>query len=284
MSLKRAELTKITELKDYTTIKIGGRASSFFLVNSLQQLRRALSESDSYYILGKGSNLLIADTLIEKPIIKLGQEFNYIKKRSDSIVEVGAATSLACLMNYCLRNDLSGLENLVGIPATIGGLLAMNASSYGEEISSKVLEVCLVDVQGNIRKLKRQDLIVGYRYSAIANSIIIWVRFSLSKSKGLKQRLSCFIQERLNSQDFSLPSCGCIFKNPEGESAGLLIEACGLKGVQEGGAQISSKHANFIVNLGGASYRDVDYLIQKIKSEVCNKYSIILDEEIKRWS
>ena len=283
MSLNKTEVDRFVELKNHTTIKIGRKAKYFFVVNSLSDLRKVLFKFSSFwYLLGNGSNLLVNDSVIERAVVKLGQKFNYIK-RKDTFLEVGAATSLASVVNYCLRYNLSGLENLVGIPATIGGLLAVNASAYGRDISSDLVEVCLADTKGNIQKLKKEDLIFGYRSSSLEGKTILWARFSLSESKNLRQQLMRLFQHRLTSQDFNYPSCGCIFKNPSLKPAGLLIDSCGLKGFQKGDAQISFKHANFILNRGRARYRDVDYLITKIKSEVYKKYSIILEEEVKRW-
>jgi len=283
MSLRKIELESSLRLKNFTTIKIGGRAEFFFLINGSDELRQVLAEfGPSCYVLGNGSNLLIEDSTIIRPVVKLGERFSYIK-RSGSTIEVGASTHLSLLISYCLKHNLSGLENLVGIPATIGGLISLNASAYGRDISSCLVELCLMDIEGNIQKLKREDLVFGYRSSSIGDRIILWARFNLTESKGLKQQVNVLLKRRLASQDFSYPSCGCVFKNPESKPAGFLIDSCGLKGFKKGDAQISSKHANFIINQAGASYQDVDYLIQKIKSEVYKKYSIILKEEIKRW-
>lgn len=284
MSLKRIELESSLSLKNFTTIKIGGRAEFFFLINGTDELRQALVEfGPSCNILGNGSNLLIKDSTIIRPVIKLGQRFSYIKRSGDTI-EVGASTHLSSLISYCLKHNLSGLENLVGIPATIGGLIALNASAYGREVSSCLVELCLMDREGNIQKLKRADLVFDYRSSSIGERIILWARFNLSESVSLKQQLNILLKKRLSSQDFRYPSCGCVFKNPKAKLAGLLIDSCGLKGATEGDAQVSPKHANFIINRGRARYQDVDCLITKIKSEVYKKYSIILEEEIKRWT
>lgn len=284
MSLKKAEPAKLSELRDYTTIKIGGRAEFFSRVESIDQLGKTLAKlGPSYYLLGNGSNLLVDDSLIKRPVIKLGSGFNYIRSK-ENYLEVGSATSLASLIGYCLKHNLSGLENLVGIPATVGGLLSLNATAYGGDIASKLSEVCAMDSQGNIVRFKKQDLTFDYRSSSLENYIILWLGLSLSRTDNLKQRLKDFIIKRLSAQDFSLPSCGCVFKNPKLKPAGLLIDSCGLKGLTKGDAQISYKHANFILNRRKAKYQDVDYLIQKIKGEVYKKYSIILEEEIKRWT
>ncbi len=284
MSLKKIELETNVELKDYTTIRIGGRAKFFFLANTPEELCRLLSEfGPGVYILGGGSNILVSDSPIEKPVIKLGAGFDYIEEREGRLV-VGAATTLASLLNYCLKHDLGGLENLAGIPATLGGLLKLNASAYDRQISTLVGEVALSDRWGNIQELRRKDLVFGYRTSSIGERIVLWASLILPQSREVKERLKTFFGRRLKSQDLSFPNCGCIFKNPEKKSAGFLIDSCGLKGMEKGGARISPKHANFIVNTGSAKYNDVAYLIDKIKDVVYKKHSIILEEEIIRWA
>ncbi|MFH1504082.1 MAG: UDP-N-acetylmuramate dehydrogenase [Candidatus Omnitrophota bacterium] len=266
-----------------TSIKIGGRAGYFFEAGNEEALERIINDSSSFYILGNGSNLLIKDKTIKKPVVKLGQEFSYVKQ-DDNYLEVGALTLLSFLIKYCLENNLAGLENLAGIPASIGGLLCMNASSFAKDISSCLESVDVIDKKGQPRTFKKDEIVFGYRYSSLEDYIILRAKFNLSLGKDLKQRVRSFLSKRLSGQDFSFPSCGCIFKNPSEFSAGYLIEACGLKGLKKGGAQVSHKHANFIINIGGAKYNDVDYLIKKIKDRVYKKYKLVLSEEIKRWA
>jgi len=285
MSLKEIELKYNVDLRKYTSIKIGGKAQHFFLTSTRDDLHRVIKDiGPSFYVLGKGSNLLIQDRLIKKPIIKLGHDFNYIKKNGN-FIEIGASTPLPFLIKYCIANNLAGLENLVGIPATMGGLIFSNASAYGSSISSCIKEVDLLDREGNFKTLKKNAITFDYRFSSLKDYIILGAKFSLSPDVNLKQKASNLLKKRLRSQDFNFPSCGCIFKNPaNSESAGFLIESCGLKKQRKGDAQVSGRHANFIINLGRARYSDVDYLIEKIKDRVYKKYNITLEEEIKRWS
>ena len=283
MSLKKIEPEHRVSLKDYTSIKIGGDAKHFYEANGLDDLKNASKEfNGSFYLLGKGSNLLIKDTLIEKPVLKLGSEFSFINE-SRGCLEVGASTPLSSLLQYCLKNNLSGLENLVGIPATIGGLLAMNASSFGTEISACLKDVEVMDKNGEISVLQKDEIDFGYRYCSLQDSIILKARINVVEAKGLRLKMASLFAKRLSTQDFKFPSCGCIFKNPADASVGTLIESCNFKGLKQGNAQVSLQHANFIVNLGGAKYSDVEYLITKIKDQIYKKYSIILEEEIKRW-
>lgn len=270
-------------LREYTTLKIGGYADYFFVVDNegdLAKIRR--DYKNSFYLLGAGSNILVSDIKLNKPIVKLGEGFNYIKEELP-LVEVGASTHLCALINYKIKNNMSGLENLAGIPATIGGLLCMNAASFGGAVSSVLEKVKVMNREGDIFIFERDKLEFSYRSSPLKDYTILSGWFKLEKDSGVKTRTKRFLRERYNSQDFSYPSCGCIFKNPPCLFSGALIEGCGLKGRRWRGAAISVKHANFIVNLGGASYNDVDYLINLAKEKVYKKYNAVLEEEICRW-
>jgi len=283
VSLRNTEPKKEVDLRNYTSIKIGGRAKHFYTARNIDDLDKIIEDlGPDFYLLGKGSNLLIKDSLIEKPIIKLGEGFSFIKN-GKKYLEVGASTPLSVLMKYCLENNLSGVENLVGIPATIGGLLAINAASFGKSISLSLGEADVMNREGGIKTLKKEEIIFKYRFSSLQEYIILGARFKLTPRKNIKRKLNEFLGKRLSTQDFDFPNCGCIFKNTPEFSASFLIDSCSLKGLEKGGAQISRRHANFIINLGSAKYNDVDYLIRKIKDQIYKKYSIILQEEIKRW-
>jgi len=275
--------TKGVSLRNYTTIKIGGKAKYFYTAGNIDDLDKIVADiGPDFYLLGRGSNLLIADSLIEKPVVKLGKDFTYLREKGN-LLEVGASTPLSFLIKYCLANNLSGVENLAGIPATVGGLLAMNAASFGRSISSSLKEVDVMNREGGVTTLGKGEITFKYRFSSLQKYIILGARFKLSSKKGLKGKVSEFLRKRLSTQDFDFPSCGCIFKNTPEFSASFLIDSSRLKGLKKGDAQISLHHANFIINCGCAKYNDVDYLIQKIKDQIYKKYSIILQEEIKRW-
>lgn len=283
MSLEKLALFRKEKLLKYTTIKIGGEAKFFCLANNSQDLVRIIKELDSdFYVLGKGSNLLIKDGVLSKPVIKLGEGFSYIRLEK-GLLEIGAATPLASIISYALQNSLGGIISLVGIPASLGGLLAMNASSFGASISSFVKEVEIINRKGEIILLNREDIGFGYRRSTLKGSIVLRAWLDLpAEVKG--RRIICdLFKHKVDTQDLKHPSCGCVFKNPQDKAAGFLIEASGLKGLRHNDAQISLKHANFIINLGQASYKDVDYLIAKIKDKVYHKFNLELEEEIERW-
>jgi len=283
VSLERTGLTKDVSLKNYTSIKIGGKAKYFYTAANIDDLDRIVADiGPDFYLLGKGSNLLIADSLIKRPVVKLGENFAYLEEKGN-LLEVGASTPLSFLIKYCLENDLSGVENLVGIPATVGGLLAMNAASFGRSISSSLVEVDVMNREGGVKTLEKGEITFKYRFSSLQKYIILGARFGLSSKENLKREVSEFLGKRLSTQDFDFPSCGCIFKNTPEFNASFLIDSSRLKGQRRGDAQISLRHANFIVNCGCAKYNDVDYLIKKIKDQIYKKYSIILQEEVKRW-
>ena len=260
MSLKAAGLKLSLQLKKYTSIKIGGRLKYFFEVSTKEELARVFSDfGREIYLLGAGSNILAKDGVIKRPVVKLGEGFNFIKKKGP-LVTAGAATGLNQLLNYCLKNDLAGPGALAGIPATVGGLLATKAEAFGVSLADYSKEII-----------------------SSAEGIILQAQFLFPAADELKAQIAAFLKRRLATQDYSFPSCGCIFKNPTDFAAGALIDSCGLKGIQRGGACVSLKHANFILNRDQASYDDVDYLISQIKEKVFKKYSIILEEEIVRW-
>ncbi|MBU1121745.1 MAG: UDP-N-acetylmuramate dehydrogenase [Candidatus Omnitrophica bacterium] len=282
---QRLIVKRVVKLKDYTSIKIGGRVSRFFIVNTEQDLSKLVKETGGlFYLLGKGSNILASDERLSKPVIKLGEEFDYIK-RDFSLVEVGAATSFLKLVKYAVENELEGVENLVGIPASVGGMVCMNASSFGREISSVVERVRCMDKEGSISIVEKDEMKFAYRKSSFANRIILSVWFKFENGFNLKEKAKNFLKERRIRGDYDYPSCGCVFKNlPGGVFSGALIEGCGLKGVRKNNAAVSERHANFIVNLGGAGFKDVECLIKMIKEKVHEKYNVVLEEEIHRWT
>ncbi|MBD3264643.1 MAG: UDP-N-acetylmuramate dehydrogenase [Candidatus Omnitrophica bacterium] len=286
MYSNQARLSNPVDLRLYTTLKIGGCAALFFIINEKDQFPAVEKYCrENFYLLGNGSNILVKDKFIKTPVIKLGRGFCYLR-HNNSFLEAGASTPLSFLIKYCLDNNISLAEKLVGIPATIGGMLAMNASSFGCSLASRLQEVEVYDLRsGTQAVLKKDEIEFSYRCSSLLRSglLILRAQFRISRGKDLKAEIEKRIKERLKKQDFSSPSCGSVFKNPAVSPAARLIEACGLKGVKKGGAQVSGKHANFIINRGGASYRDVDFLIKMIKDKVFKKYNIILKEEIQRW-
>lgn len=278
------ELKHDIDLKKLNSYRIGGKADLLIIANRSKEVSSVIKDYGfNLYFLGGGSNLLINDGGIKTPILKLGQEFNYIIKGNDC-VEVGGATPLSFLLKFCLKNNLGGIENLAGIPGTIGGLLCMNASSYGVSLSAHLVEVDTIDKKGNISTLSKKDIVFSYRQSSLNDYIVLNARFKFPRNDFLMEIIKGIIRKRFNSQDYSYPSCGSVFKNPLDVRAGYLIESCGLKGFKKNDAQISYKHANFIVNTGSAKYDDIDFLIEKIRRTVFSEKGIELEEEVIRWT
>lgn len=284
MYLKKIKAEKNFNLRGLTTLKIGGRAKYFFSVATTSDLLYLLDNlKGPFYILGKGSNLLITDKVIKRPVIKLVGDFSKIRVEKERL-EVGSSTSLAFLVKYCIDSNLSGIEGLAGMPATVGGMLATGASSFGSSIFDYLDEVEVIDSGGRVQRVKKDDIEYGYRYSSLGSKLILRAYFKFAKKDNSVKANVCYsVKRRIASQDLFLPSCGSVFKNPYPDIAGKLIEESGLKGYKKGAAKISCKHANFILNLGGGTYQQVDYLIKLIKDKVYSGRGILLEEEVQRW-
>jgi UDP-N-acetylenolpyruvoylglucosamine reductase len=245
-------------LKDYTTLGVGGPAE-LWLVETLDDLHQATEAP--YRVLGNGSNLLIADEGVEERVIKLGSGF----ARWDLHGWVGAGALLPLLVQEAAREGLSGLEPLLGIPASVGGAVRMNAGTRFGSIADVLAEVEYYH-QGSLKRVPPEALGFGYRKSDLpAGSIVTRVRFNL------KKKSLAYISERMRQVDLAREgqpkrkSAGCAFKNPPGDAAGRLIDAAGFKGLRRGQAMVSLEHGNFIVNLGGAKAREVWALVEEIR-------------------
>lgn len=276
-------------LKGRTTFKIGGSAKAFIEPKDETDLKSlitcAKSDNIPILVIGSGSNLLIGSGLIKAIVLRLNKP--YFKKIAlkKNFLEAGAGAALAKLIAASAKSSLSGLEFLAGIPGTVGGALAMNAGAWGQDLGSLVESVRAMDYSGRIKTLKGPQLKFGYRESNLSKLIILSARFRLKKKdrQSIRENVLRNLALRRYSQDTSFPNAGCIFKNPQGESAGRLIDLCGLKGRKSGGAVISEKHANFILNRNNASAKDVMSLMKLIRKRVMKKFGIVLEPEIKIW-
>jgi UDP-N-acetylmuramate dehydrogenase len=296
-------------LRDYTTFKIGGPARYFFVAKNKEDLKNAIlwakKKKLPFFILGGGSNVLFSDNGFNGLVIKL-QNTQYEIRNTNVIA--GAGVSLQKLVLETAKKGLSGLENLAGIPGTLGGAIWGNAGAFGREIGDLVEEVKVLDAGSSkleVKKLRNKDCKFGYRDSIFKrkkNWIILeaTLRLKKGKKKEIEEKIKEFLRLRKEKQPLEFPSAGSVFKNVPVEKvpkkiqekfkekikdgflpAGVLIEAAGLKGFQIGGAKISEKHANFIVNVENARAKDVVKLIELIKKEVKRKFNIELEEEIK---
>jgi len=273
-------------LKNYTTFKIGGRAKYFFTARNKTGLVKAVTEAKKlnlpFFVLGGGSNLLISDKGYSGLVVQIKNQKVKVKN-NDILVEAGL--SLSCLVNLALKNNLTGLEWAAGIPGTVGGAIFGNAGAFDKSMKDTVKEVEMFDVKKNmLRKLKNKNCQFSYRSSVFKknpNLIILACRINLKARD--KQKIKQEMQEHLNYRNKrhpKEPSAGSIFKNPKGTSARELVDICGLKGKRIGGAQISKVHSNFIINLNGASSKNVLQLINLIKKEINKKFKIKMKEEI----
>ncbi|OQB11054.1 MAG: UDP-N-acetylenolpyruvoylglucosamine reductase [Candidatus Omnitrophica bacterium ADurb.Bin205] len=276
-------------LKDKTTIRIGGTARFFCEPRDLKELKMlifwAKKGNIPVFVLGAGSNLLISDRGVKGLVLRLSSAFFTSIELKGNSVEAGSGVKLAKLIRFSLDNSLTGLEFLSGIPGTLGGGIMMNAGCWGRDIAGIISQVKVIDLNGHIKTLKREEISFGYRKSNLGRYIILKARMRLKKSvKGfIENNIRDYLLKRRHSQDLTFCNAGCIFKNPKLESAGKLIELCKLKGKRIGEAFISPKHANFILNNGNAKSEDVLKLINLMKKRVKNKFNIALEPEIKLW-
>ena len=282
------EVSLNVSLKEHTSFKIGGSAELFVVPNNLMELIHVLAilkeNNISYFLLGAGSNLLISDKGINGAVIKLGDGFDYAHAK-DGCILAGARVSLAKLASCAKDAELTGLEFASGIPGSLGGALYMNAGAYGGEMKDVVEEVSYIDSDGAVKTISCSECDFGYRKSIFSSGdkIIISAKFTLKK--GQKDEILKTMRElnakRKEKQPLEYPSAGSTFKRPEGHFAGALIEEAGLKGYTIGGAQVSEKHAGFIINTGNATSSDVRDLIEYVKKKVHENSGIELEPEVK---
>ncbi len=286
------ELRGITLGEDYslarlTTIGVGGRCSAFLVVENeviLAELVRRLNiERIRYYILGNGSKVLFSSNYFKGLIIKLGKGFSNIAYIGNGLLRVGAGTPLSQLGEYCAKTGLGGAEFLWGIPGTVGGACANNAGALGRAISEIVSKVTLIKRDGERVERGKEELNFTERRCQLGEGeVIVSVELTLHPEDKIliKRRMAEATTYRNQTQPKGI-SFGCCFKNPQGLSAGKLIDEAGLKGFSYGGAYVSPKHANFLLNDGTASFEDFYTLIQIIKLRVERQFGIILEEEVR---
>lgn len=258
----------------HTSFKIGGPADIFISVCNKEQLANVILKLKEleipYFILGKGSNLLVSDKGIEGAVIST-LNMNDISVDGEYVTaDTGASLASVCIT--AMENGLSGLEFAFGIPGAVGGALYMNAGAYGGEMSQAVVSAEYIDKGGNVKRIKTEDMRLGYRTSIFKTEemIITSVTFKLIKDdrKQIKAAMDDFLLRRKTKQPLEYPSAGSTFKRPEGYFAGALIEKNNLKGVSVGGAMVSKKHAGFIINYNNATCSDVTLLMQKVSDTV----------------
>ncbi len=285
---------KINELMSkHTSFCIGGPAEIFAEVDNIKQLQEIIKYAHSknifLFVLGKGTNLLIKDEGIKGIVLKLNGTFNKIEF-IDEEVNTGAASDLPVLASKSFAQGLSGLEFAIGIPGSVGGSIITNAGAYNACIGEIIDELTIIDPSGKMHILKRADIKFEYRNMYLPmNGIIVSVKLKLQKGNksDIIKKVQLYKEKREKTQGIKFPNAGCIFKNPvsvcthRGITAGKLIEEIGMKGFRIGNAQISVKHANYIVNLGSATAKDVLSLIEEVRTRIRGKFNIPLELEIK---
>jgi len=291
-NIKKLKIGKIIEnpiMNKYTTYKVGGEALALVIPDSIDDLIKLLNfikeNNIKYKILGNGSNVIFKDELYEGIIINLSKLDNF--EVNDTVVTVGAGYNLTKLALKTAKLGLSGLEFASGIPGTVGGAVFMNAGAYKSDMGYIVSEVKVLTPDLKIKTLYNKDLDFHYRTSFLKqNPGYICLEAKIVLKHGDKDEILALLedrkQRRLMSQPLEYPSAGSVFRNPNGDFAGRLIEEIGYKGKNIGGAYVSLKHANFIVNKGGATANDIKKLINEIQEKVKEKYDIelILEQEI----
>jgi UDP-N-acetylmuramate dehydrogenase len=280
-------------LARYTSMKIGGPADYFLEVESAAALCRVVpllgTRGMAVCLLGNGSNVLISDRGVRGAVIHLAGVFKRAAWSEDETrawVDVGAACPITQLVREAVRRGYAGLEFAEGIPGTMGGALVMNAGAYGSEFEKIVDQVEGVSASGEVTCLARSQIDFRYRESNLPPGMVVTrVRLRLSKEDAarLSSRLRELVSRRKSSQPSGRPNSGSMFRNPLGDYAGRLIEAAGLKGRRLGQAQISERHANFIINLGGAKAEEVRELMNLARTEVRQRFGIELAAEVKYW-
>jgi UDP-N-acetylmuramate dehydrogenase len=276
-------------LARHTWYRIGGPARYLISPRSIEELqeasKRCVENEIPIYVLGLGANLLVQDEGVPGAVFMLQEDaFRRIKVEKTSVT-VGSGVDMQKLLLRCVRGGLAGIECLAGIPGTIGGGIRMNAGGKFGDIGAVVTRVTVMDQGGEIFERTKDDLVFEYRSTNISAKFILGATLELDEEspEELMRKTKEIWMYKRNTQPLNTKNCGCIFKNPRGLSAGALIDQAGLKGFRVGGAEVSSKHANFIVAHPGCRAEDVLKLVKVIREKVYDKNQILLESEVKIW-
>ena len=284
-----SHLTFDEPLAKYTTFGIGGPARCMVYPDNQNELSTLLKYAHDNKIptifIGSGSNLLVWDDGFDGFVISLRKTFKKLAINSNSSIVVQSGVMLGTMVKKAKQKQICGLESLVGVPGTVGGALIMNAGAFGGEISTYFVKAITMTLQGDIKTYSKQDVQFSYRHSTFPKDEIL-IEATIKCKKGNPDKIlketKIASQGRKSTQPLKFRSAGSIFKNPSKKlAAGYLIDKTGLKGTSHGGASISEKHANFIVNMGGATAADVFYLIKLAQQKVVEKFNVSLELEVK---
>lgn len=256
-------------------------------VSDLQGLRKFVLDcwesGREIKTLGNATNVLFARERLSVWILKLeGKFFKGIQQKGRTL-EVGAGVEIRDLLHFCIKNELAGLEFLVGIPGRVGGAVVGNAGAFGNEIAELVLSAEIMDRAGNCRRMEKDEIEFGYRYSSLKGGILLKVQFQLSSSSRakVKKKIKTYFFRRMESQELKAYSCGCFFKNPAGESTREILRTLGLRGKSRGGALVSPKHENFLLSQGSARPDDILSLKDMVQRKVWREKGIWLEPEVE---
>ena len=278
-------------MKDYTTFQIGGPCDILVRPYDEGQVAALIQfcavNGIRWQVIGNGSNLLAPDGGVSGVVIQIGSNFSYIRKSlKEGEIICAAGASLSAAAAFAQKEGLTGLEFAWGIPGNVGGALFMNAGAYGGEMKDIVVSADYVDGMGNARTIGFSEMQFGYRHSVFSDKDWCITKVKMRLRPGdpaeIRRTMENLMERRKSKQPLEYPSAGSVFKRPEGNYAGALIEQCGLKGRRVGGAQVSEKHAGFIVNLGDASSRDVARLIREIQNTVEEQTGYRLECELRQ--
>lgn len=278
-------------MSKHTSFKTGGNAEVFATVETEKQIQELLKYSKinniKLYIIGNGSNLLVSDEGIQGIVAKISfQELNISEQDEDIIVRVGAGYKVMALAQILKQKGITGFEELSGLPGTIGGANYMNAGAYGKEMKDVIIETKVLNKETNtIETLKKEEQELKYRSSLFKNKKYIILETTMKLQKGnteeIEKKMNEYLTQRKEKQPLEYPSAGSTFKRGNGFITAKLIDECGLKGYQIGGAQISEKHAGFIINKDKATTKDILDLIEYTKKKVFEKFGVQIEEEVE---
>ncbi len=283
----KSQLLKNEPLARYTSWRVGGCADRLFVAENLSELQafmRSLDHTEPMFFIGLGSNLLVRDGGVRGTVIVMHQALSDLRVDGKYIF-AEAGVTCGKLAKFCANQFKAGGEFMAGIPGTVGGALAMNAGCYGSETWNIVYQALTIDRQGATHVRNGFEFIPSYRHveMPIPDEWFLgaWFKLEQGDAEESHQKIKKLLATRLASQPLNFPSAGSTFRNPHGDFAARLIEASGLKGYQIGGAQISPKHANFIVNVGDCTALDIELLIRHMKDTVLEKQGVVLQQEVR---
>lgn len=279
---------KDENLCNHISFKVGGPCPLLIEPKNEKQLTevlKLLKETQTpYTILGNGTNVLVLDEGLNKVVVKIGDEMTSLSLEGDDVIYCSAGTKVVTLCKFALENSLSGLEFAYGIPGTCGGAVFMNAGAYGGEVKDVISEITYLTPDLELKTMPVEEAKLSYRHSVFKENdcIVVSAKFKMKKApkEEIKEAMNDFLSRRKDKQPLEYPSAGSTFKRPEGYFAGALIEQCGFKGKTLGGAQISDKHAGFLINKNNATAKDILDLINLTQETVKKETGVTLEPEV----